>query len=335
MAPMTRCRAVGNLPNSWITEYYSQRSGSGLIITEGTAPAAEGLGYARMPGLFNDEQQHAWAQVCESVHYHKGKIFLQIMHNGRIAAKSNLPPGERIIAPSAIKAPGTIFTDHQGLVEHDIPEEMSLTDIKQVISSYADCARRAIHAGFDGVEIHAASGYLPNQFLSDNVNQRSDSYGGSIENRLRFVLEILHAVTSVTGPFRTGIKISPGMIYNDIIIHDNISVYKNLILQLNHFPLAYLHVMRVKENGGEEIYTSCRKWYQGTLMLGGGFDYKGAQLALEEAAADLIAIGTAFIANPDLDIRWKNHYPLAQADRKRYYTPGPQGFIDYPNYSTT
>jgi 2,4-dienoyl-CoA reductase-like NADH-dependent reductase (Old Yellow Enzyme family) len=335
MAPMTRCRAENNIPNALIAVYYEQRSGCGLIISEGTAPSADGLGYARMPGLFNDQQQLEWSRVCSAVHKRGGRIFLQIMHTGRIATFKNLQPGSRILAPSAVVAPGSVFSDSHGLVSHDAPEEMTTADIRRVIADYASCAERAINAGFDGVEIHAASGYLPNQFLSDNANLRTDQYGGNPENKIRFISEILEAVIAVTGPFRTGIKISPGMLYNDIIIQDNISVYRKLISRLQDFSLAYLHVMRTKENDGGGVISSCRKWYKGTLMMGGGFDRDEAEDCLKNSMADLIAVGTAFIANPDLAFRWKHALSLAAADRKKFYTAGPEGYIDYPNYSST
>lgn len=331
MAPMTRCRAENNLPNAWIAEYYAQRSGAGLIISEGTAPSPNGLGYARMPGLFNDEQEEKWADVCKAVHQKNGKIFLQIMHTGRIATSLNLPRGASIIAPSAVTAPGTVFSDSAGMVQHDQPQEMSLNEISRTIADYASCAQRAMRAGFDGVEIHAASGYLPNQFLSDNVNLRNDAYGGITDHKIRFVLEIVKAVVAVTGPNKTGIKISPGMMYNDIIIHDNISIYKNLISKLNDFPLAYLHVMRVKDGEGAIVFSSCRNWYKGMLMVGGGFDQSEAEDFLLSDKADLIAVGTPFIANPDLDQRWRTQQPLSQANRKTFYTPGPTGYIDYTN----
>lgn len=332
MAPMTRCRAENNLPNAWMAEYYAQRSGAGLIISEGTSPSPGGLGYARMPGLFNDEQEEKWAEVCKAVHLNQGLIFLQIMHTGRIASSRNLPPDAKILAPSSVTAPGTIYADTFGLIPHDVPEAMSLNDINSVIRDYAHCAKRAIRAGFDGVEIHSASGYLPNQFLSDNVNLRTDQYGGSAENKIRFVIELLQAVLAETGEFKTGIKISPGMTYNDIIIRDNIDIYHKLISRLNEFPLAYLHVMRVKETDGAGVFSSCRKLYKGNLMVGGGFDDAEAAYFLNHSMAELIAVGTSFIANPDLDQRWAKQYPLAQVNRKTFYTPGPQGYTDYPKY---
>jgi N-ethylmaleimide reductase len=332
---MTRCRAKDNLPNSLLEEYYARRSSAGLIITEGTAPSASGLGYARMPGLFNESQEQAWKKVVDRVHEKGGKIFLQLMHTGRIASRHNLPPHAKIWAPSSITAPGNIYTDGFGLVPHDEPSELSKKDIQGIISEYAASAEAAIRAGFDGVEIHAASGYLPNQFLSDNVNQRSDEYGGTIQNKIRFILELVEAVSEAAGKFRTGIKLSPGMVYNDIIIDDNISIYKKLIQELNAFPLAYLHLMRVKGTEGEVIIADAKNLFHGNLMVGGGFDLNEAQDFLKQGLADLIAVGTPFIANPDLLFRWKNHYPLNHADRSKFYSEGPEGYIDYPNVNHT
>lgn len=337
MAPMTRCRAVGNVANSLIATYYAQRASAGLIITEGISPSPNGLGYARIPGIYSAEQVASWKPVTAAVHKNGGVIFAQLMHTGRIAHQSNLPEGAKIIAPSAIKAQGHIFSDSLGMVEHGSPLEMDHEMINEVISEYATAARNAIEAGFDGIEIHSASGYLPNQFLATNANQRTDVYGGSYDNRARLVLEIVEAVTTAIGSDKVGIKFSPGMAYNDIHIADSKAIYSYLASSLNKFNLAYVHVMRHVDHLHENPETSegfdsiqlFRNLYKGTLLIGAGYSKESAELLLEQGNADMVVFGNLFISNPDLPKRFETNADLQPALRNMFYTADEKGFTDY------
>lgn len=338
MAPMTRCRAVGNVANNLIADYYAQRASAGLIITEGVSPSPNGLGYARIPGIYSAAQVEAWKPVTAAVHANGGVVFAQLMHTGRIAHESNLPAGAQIIAPSAIKAHGHVFSDSLGMVEHGMPLEMDHQMIKTVIAEYVIAASNAIAAGFDGVEIHAASGYLPNQFLATNTNHRTDEYGGSVENRSRFVLEIVEAVATAIGSNKVGIKFSPGMAYNDILIADSKDVYSYLASSLNKSDLAYVHVMRHLDHlhdghetsGGFDNVELFRSLYKGTLLIGAGFTKETGEMLLEQGKADMIVYGKLFISNPDLPNRFRNNAELQPANHQAFYTADAVGFTDYP-----
>ena len=338
MAPMTRCRAIGNVANNLIADYYAQRASAGLIITEGISPSPNGLGYARIPGIYSTAQVEAWKPVTAAVHANGGVIFAQLMHTGRIAHQSNLPADAKIIAPSAIAAQGHIWSDSLTMVAHDAPIEMDIAMIKQAIAEYATAAKNAIAAGFDGVEIHAASGYLPNQFLATNANHRTDVYGGSYQNRSRFVLELVEAVTAAIGAERVGIKFSPGMAFNDIHIEDSKAIYSYLAEKLNQYHLAYVHVMRhvdhlhenAEHSGGFDNIELFRSLYKGTLLIAAGFTKETGEMLLEQGKADMIVYGNLFIANPDLPNRFSLNAPLNAADRHSFYTADEKGFTDYP-----
>lgn len=329
MAPMTRSRAEpdSDMPNALMREYYTQRASAGLIITEGTHPNAEGKGYCRTPGLYTDAQQAAWADICDSVHQRGGKIVLQLMHCGRVAHPDNKAEGARTVAPSAIAAKGKIYTEGgmQGFAE---PEAMTEADIQQTIADYADATRRAYAAGFDGVELHCTSGYLPAQFLSTGSNQRDDRYGGSLENRLRFVLELLAAMAAVDGADRVGMRICPGNPFNDLHDDDPAETFGALLEAVSPMGLAYLHVIRMPAL--QDNIALAKAHFDGPLMVNDSYSLDEAEQAIDGAAIAAVSFGRAFIANPDLPKRFKQGLPLTEINLSTLYTPGPEGYTDYP-----
>ena len=328
MAPMTRSRASADGVTSPLTiEYYSSRASGGLLITEGTGPSPVGMGYARTPGIYSPQQIESWKPVTTAVHNQGGIIFLQIMHVGRIAHSANRTIPDAPVAPSAIRAAGQMWTDSQGMQPNDMPRALELAEIPKVIEEYAQATRNALAAGFDGVELHSASGYLPNQFLATGSNKRTDSYGGPVENRIRFGVETLEAMIKAAGDAtRVGIKVSPGMQFNDIQDDDPIATHVALVNAINPMDLAYLHVMRT--GIGAEVVL--RKAYPGKLFIGGGFQKAEANEALADSRADAIVFGTSYLANPDLVERFKQDAPLNAPDPTTFYTPGPKGYTDYP-----
>jgi N-ethylmaleimide reductase len=328
MAPMTRSRCdARGVPSSLVAEYYAQRADAGLLLTEGTGPSAMGMGYARTPGIYDDAHIAGWKAVTDSVHARGGRIFLQIMHVGRIAHAANRTIPHAPVAPSAIQAEGQMWTDSQGMQPNDMPRALELAEIPGVIEEYAVATRKALAAGFDGVELHSASGYLPNQFLSPGANHRTDAYGGSIENRIRFVVEALEAMMAAAGsPGKVGIKVSPGMKFNGIDDADPIPTYVALAKAIGGFNLAYVHVMRT--GIGAEV--ALREAFPGTLLLGGGFKKEEANKTIEEGRADAIVFGSTYLANPDLVKRFELDAPLNAPDPGTFYTPGAKGYTDYP-----
>ncbi|NHQ61047.1 alkene reductase [Chlorobium sp. BLA1] len=335
MAPMTRSRATGNIPTALMAEYYAQRSSAGLIITEGTSSSPNGLGYPRIPGIFSPSQVEGWKAVTEAVHEGGAKMFLQLMHCGRIAHQLNLPAGARVIAPSAVAASGEMYTDADGLKPFPIPEAMSGKDITDAVAEYARAAENAVSAGFDGVELHAANGYLLEQFIRPNSNRRTDRYGGSLENRARFLFEVTAAVSEAIGRERVGIRLSPFGVFNDMPLYDNMEEeYAWLATELNRSAPAYLHIVDHSSMGApvvpESIKATFRREFRGALILSGGYDATLAESDLERGRCDLVAFGRAFIANPDLVKRWKTGAPLNTPDMDTFYTPGEKGYTDYP-----
>ncbi|MBV5265920.1 alkene reductase [Pinisolibacter aquiterrae] len=333
MAPMTRSRAddVG-VPSDLVATYYAQRAGAGLIISEGVFPSAMGKGYVRTPGIETDAQVAAWKQVTEAVHADGGRIFMQIMHCGRISHPSLLPEGALPVAPSAIKPAGQTWTA-TGQVDFVTPRALSLAEIAEVIADYRAATRRALAAGFDGVELHAASGYLPEQFLSSGSNTREDAYGGSIEGRARFVLEVLDAMVAEAGTGRVGIKISPEMNYNDIVDENPQETYAYLVDHLAGRGLAYLHVALFGTK--VDYHALLRARFEGVYLAGGGLDAASAEAMLEAARADAVVFGSSFLANPDLPERIRQGAPLNAPDHTTYFTPGEKGYVDYPFMSGT
>jgi len=338
MAPMTRCRAIGNVPNELMAKYYKQRSGAGLILTEGTSPSPNGLGYARIPGLFSKEQVEGWKLTTSAVHSGGGKIFVQLMHTGRISHPLNMPEGSQIIAPSAVKAAGQMWTDAQQLQDFAVPKEMTGQDILSTKAEFVIAAKNAIEAGFDGVELHSANGYLLEQFLSPVSNIREDYYGGSIENRCRFVLEVVEAVADAIGKEITGIRLSPYGVASDMPHYPEIdSTYKYLAEQLYDLGIAYIHLVDHSAMGAPLVPMALKKMvrtiFKKTLILSGGYDKERAETDIESGLGDLVAFGRPFINNPDLVERLKNNWPLSE-DLKMdlFYSADEKGYTDYPLY---
>lgn len=340
MSPMTRNRAIGNLANEMMAEYYGQRAGAGLIITEGTSPSPHGLGYARIPGLHAPAQTTAWKAVTRAVHMRGGKIFVQLMHTGRVGSTLNLPPGAELLAPSAVAVQGRIWTDSQGEQPYGTPRAMTADDIEQTIKEYAQAAENAIAAGFDGVEIHGANGYLITQFLDPAANRRHDLYGDDSVGRNRFALEVAVAITAAIGAERVGIRLSPYGVFNDMggDYPGIAGQYTALATALGQLQLTYLHLVDHSAMGApkpnaatvQAICQAFRAGGGGSVILSGGYDKERAETDLSSGAADLIAFGRPFIANPDLVARLQNDWPLAVPDSATFYTPGPVGYSDYP-----
>ncbi len=337
MAPLTRRRATrAHNPVDIMRTYYSQRAGAGLIIAEGASPSPNGLGYGNMPGLYSQEQVKLWRLITDDVHAAGGKIVVQVMHTGRVGHANNLPDGGRVIAPSAIAQEGEVTTYDLGKAPYTVPEEMTFPEVQNTINEFVACSKLAIEAGFDGVEIHSAHGYLPNQFLNKSSNQRTDNYGGNLDNRMRFLLEIIEGCTEAIGSDKVGVRISPFSFADAQEDQDEmIALYTSLVQKLNAFDLSYLHISHMGDALPVkfELWKSLRNIYKGTMMLCGDFTKDSAEQALQNGDADLIAFGRDFIANPDLVDRMKNNWPLAERDRTFWYTQDAKGLIDFPNYS--
>ncbi len=336
MAPMTRCRAIGYIPNDLMATYYAQRSSAGLIITEGTAPGANGLGYARIPGIFSKEQVAGWKKVTDAVHAKGGKIFIQLMHTGRVSHPANMPEGSKVIAPSAISANGDMWTDASGMQKTAMPEEMTTEDIRTTIAEFAQAAANAVEAGFDGVELHGANGYLLEQFLNPHSNTRTDGYGGSVENRCRFVLEAAAAVGKAIGFDKTGIRLSPYSTFNTMPhYNDIVSTYTSLAGELNRLNLVYLHLVDYAARNSAEgpvLIKTIRETFKQLLILNGGYNRERAEAAIENGEADLVSFGTPFIANPDLPYRITNNIAYTKPDTATFYTSDAKGYTDYAAY---
>ena len=335
MSPLTRSRAGSNVPNELMTQYYVQRASVGLIITEGTSPSPNGLGYPRIPGIFSAEQTAAWKYIVAGVHAKGAKIFVQLMHCGRIGHDLNLPAGARVLGPSAVAAAGEMYTDAEGMKPLPTPAAMTDADIVTAIEEYVQAARNALIAGFDGVELHAANGYLLEQFFRPTSNQRQDRYGGSLENRARFVLQVAEAVIRAIGKDRLGMRLSPFGVFNDMPNYDAMATdYAYLAKELNARRLAYLHLVDHSAMGmppvPASIKTTIRGLFKGALILSGGYDAARAENDLAEDKGDLIAVGRPVLANPDLVARWRSGAPLNPPDPTTFYTPGPHGYTDYP-----
>jgi len=339
MSPMTRNRAVAaNTPNALMAEYYGQRAGAGLIITEGTSPSPNGLGYARIPGIFNAAQVAGWRGVTDAVHARGGKIFVQIMHTGRVTHVANLPAGGVVLGPTDETCPGEMYTDAAGMQPYSPPRAMNERDIAHAVGEFAHAAKLAIEAGFDGIELHAANGYLIEQFLNANVNKRTDGYGGSAEARNRFALEVARATIGTIGAERVGIRLSPYGIFNSTGTYpDQEAQYLALTAELSRLGLAYMHVLDHSAMGAPpvpaEFKIKLRQAFSGVFILAGGFDAESAERALVEGRADLIAFARAFLANPDLVERLKLNAKLNTPDMATFYVPGPKGYTDYPTLS--
>lgn len=340
MAPMTRNRASAtNVPSALQAEYYGQRSSGGLLITEGTSPSANGVGYPRIPAIYTEEQALAWKAVTAAAHEGGAKIFLQIMHTGRVGHQDNLPANAVILAPSAIAVEGQIYTDKAGMQNYPVPQEMTDAEIKAAIQEYVSAAKHAIEvSGFDGVELHAANGYLLEQFLNPHANQRTDGYGGSAENRNRFTIEVAEAVITTIGADKVGIRISPDGAFNSCTpFEGSVEQYSLLITKLNELGLAYLHLVNHEAMGAPKVNPAflafAKENFHQTIILSGGFDAETAENAVENTENIIAAFGRPYLANPDLPYRLENRLPLNQPDYNTFYLPGEKGYTDYPVYA--
>lgn len=334
MAPMTRNRAPHNLSNELMAKYYGQRSTAGLIITEGVSPSPNGLGYPRIPGLFNSEQMKSWKLVTEAVHKNGGKMFVQLMHTGRVGHNLNLPAGAKVLAPSAIVLPGEMWTDAEGPKPHTVPIEMTESDIQNTIQEFAQASRLAIEAGFDGVEIHGANGYLVDQFINVATNHRADRWGGSLENRIRFPMEVVKACGQAIGADRVGIRLSPYGVFNGMTPDPQMdALYERLAKEVSDLGLVYIHIVDHSSMGAPPVSASLkakiRNAFKGTYVLSGGYDLEKAQADLAEKKGDLVAFGRPFISNPDLVEKLKSGKALTIPDHNTFYTPGEKGYTDY------
>ena len=335
MAPMTRSRAIGNIPNDLMAEYYSQRADAGLLITEGTAPSANGLGYARIPGIYNQAQVDGWKLVTSAVHAKGGKIFIQLMHTGRASHPDNMEAGTEVVAPSAVTLSGEMYTDQKGPQPYPTPKAMTLADIEQAQQEYVQAAKNAIEAGFDGVEIHGANGYLVDQFINTASNKRTDEYGGSLENRSRFAIEVAQKVAAAIGADKTAIRLSPYGVFNDMEVFENLEdTFEYLAGELGKLDLAYIHLVDHSAMGAPEVTASVKAKiktaFGGTIITSGGLDKAKAEAALNRGEGELAAFGRPYLANPDLVHRFQHDLPLNQPDHSTFYTPGEKGYTDYP-----
>ncbi len=335
MAPMTRSRAIDNVPNELMAEYYAQRADAGLIITEGTAPSPEGLGYARIPGVFSDAQAAGWKKVTDAVHAKGGRIVVQLMHTGRVGHPANLPAGARLLAPSAVPMSGEMYTDAKGPQPYPVAEAMSAADVEAALEGYVHASKTAIAAGFDGVELHGANGYLIEQFLHPHTNRRDDAWGGSVERRNAFAVEAARRVGAAIGANRVGIRLSPYGVFNDMPPYEGVDeAFFALIESLAATGIEFVHLVNHGSMGTPPVPASLieglRKRWARTVILSGGYDRARAEADVASGLADLVAFGRPFLSNPDLVARLKSGAALSPPDFSTFYTPGAKGYTDYP-----
>lgn len=332
MAPMTRSRAIDNVPNELMATYYAQRAGAGLMITEGTSPSPEGLGYSRIPGIYSEKQIEGWKKITDAMHQHGSKIFVQLMHTGRIAHAANLPDGTQVVGPSEIPAAGEIFTDALGMQEHSVPVALTAEGIQKVINSFVQAAKNAVEAGFDGVELHAANGYLLEQFLNPHVNNRTDHYGGTMENRSRLIIEIAAKIVATIGKAKVGIRISPFSTLGDLQPYDKTEVhqtYAYLSSELNKLGIAYIHIS-TNPDIPEETYKAIRSAFSNIMIYCNGLTAETAETMLQDGSTDLVAFGRSFLANPDFVKRIEKSEGLNPVNFNTLYTADAVGYTDYP-----
>lgn len=334
MAPLTRNRAgEGGVPQAMNVTYYEQRASAGLIVTEATPISPMGHGYPALPGIYTDAQVAGWKKVTEAVHAKGGKIVIQLWHVGRISHPSLLPNNALPVAPSAIKPAGKAFT-YQGLVDYVTPRALEAAELPAIVQDYVLATKCAIAAGFDGVEIHAANGYLLDQFLRDGTNHRTDQYGGSYENRARLLMEVTRAVVDTIGADKVGVRLSPVNPFNDMKDSNPQAIFNFVADAFNQFDLAYLHAVEGGIHGGGESdpfdFETFRKQFKGAYMANLSYDKARGNAAVQSGHADVIAYGVPFIANPDLVERFKQDAPLNEADSKTFYGGTEKGYIDYP-----
>ena len=347
MAPLTRSRArqPGNVPSALNACYYAQRASAALIVTEATQVSQQGQGYAWTPGIHSREQIEGWRLVTDAVHKAGGLIFLQLWHVGRISHPSLQPDGMLPVAPSAIKPRGEAFIENENgegeLVPFVTPRALQIEEMPYLVRQYARGSRNALEAGFDGVEVHAANGYLFDQFINSSTNRRTDAYGGPIENRMRLLIDVVEAVSDVWGQDHVGVRLSPLGTFNDMGDDDPETTFGRVAEKLNGGALAYLHIVNPAivgaiekgiepDPGALRMLELMRERYRGTLIIAGGFDQQTAEAWLRQGKADLIAFGRKFLANPDLPERFRSHASLNADDPSTYYGGGAKGYTDYP-----
>ena len=337
MAPMTRNRAINNIPNDLMATYYGQRAGAGLIISEGTSPSINGIGYPRIPGAYSPAQIEGWEQIAKTIHEKEGKFFVQLMHCGRIAAEENLPDGGEVLAPSPVKAAGQMYTDSKGLVPHVTPREMTPKDIEHAQQEYADSAEMLVErAGVDGVELHSANGYLMEQFLNPRSNVREDGYGGDFVNRARFVVETAEKVAHVIGAKKLGIRVSPYGAFNDMEhdYEDLVELYSYLAQEMRRIGLAYMHIVDHRDSMDApefktDIKNTIKLNFGGTIITGGGVhSVEDAEQVLKDGY-DLAYIARSYISNPDLVQKFLNRDEIKEPNPDLFYTAGAEGYTDY------
>jgi N-ethylmaleimide reductase len=332
LAPMTRNRAAkGNVPQDMNVEYYRQRAGAGLIITEASQVSPEGVGYPGTPGIYNQQQVTGWKKITDAVHAEGGSIYLQLWYCGRISHPDLLPGGQTPVGPSAIKPEGEAIT-FEGMKAFVEPRALEIDEIQSIVTQYNNAAVMAKQSGFDGVEIHAANGYLLDQFLRDGSNQRGDEYGGNVENRMRFLNQVIDTVLDVWDSKSVGIRLTPENSFNSMSDSDPQAHFNYFITQLNKRDLAYLHILEGDMMGASRNvdYRALRDAYEGLYMANNGYDKDRAQTALTNGDVDLVAFGVPFLANPDLVERYKNNLPLNEADQVTFYGGDEKGYTDYP-----
>lgn len=333
MAPMTRQRAETNVPNELMQEYYHQRSSAGLIVTEATQIVPRGAGASRTPGIHSEAQVQGWRAVTSRVHEAGGSIVLQLWHAGR-SSHPSIIEGATPVAPSALAVTDAEFHTAHGKEPYPIPRALEREEIAPIVTQFARAAENARRAGFDGVELHAANGYLIDQFLRDGSNHRTDDYGGSVANRARFLLEVTEAVSQAWSADRVGVRLSPRGTYNDMSDSDPASTFGYAVSELNRFGLAYLHLSEPISGPflapGERISPRLRRLFNGPLIVNGGFDRDSAEKALVGGDADAVAFGVPFLTSPDLPRRLQAGAPQNPPDFSTFYSPGPKGYIDYP-----
>ena len=335
MAPLTRGRSgVDRIPNTLMAEYYRQRATAGLIITEATQVSEQAAGWAETPGIHNDQQIQGWQAITDVVHQQGGKIVLQLWHTGRASHPDFQPDGVLPISASAVKPAGEVHTP-QGKRSFVTPRAVTEEEIPGIVQQYAEATRNAQAAGFDGVEIHAANGYLIDQFLRDGSNLRQDAYGGSVQNRARFLLEVTDAVVKAWRSDHVGVRLSPTNAFNDMFDRDPVATFTHVVEALNPYKLAYLHILEalpghMLAGEGERVSPHLRQIFDGPLMINGGYDAESGAQAIANHDADLVAFGVPFIANPDLPKRYFQQAPLNEPDPSTFYGGGAQGYTDYP-----
>lgn len=328
MAPMTRSRAGdGRVPTAMNALYYAQRASAGLIVSEGTQVSEQGIGYVRTPGIHTEAQVAGWRLVTDAVHAAGGRVFAQLWHVGRVSTASLQPGGGAPVAPSPVPLAGKTWTE-RGQEDFTPPRALAVEEIRDVVDQFAHGARMAKAAGFDGVELHGANGYLIDQFLRDGTNRRTDAYGGSVAHRVRFLLEVVEAVAGVWGRDRVGVRFSPSGTFNGMADSDPDALFGHVARAVDG-KVVYVHL--VDPVGGERPFAPLfRQAFSGTLVVNGGYDPAAAEAAVAEGRADLVAFGVPFLANPDLPRRFAEGAPLNAPDLGTFYTPGPKGYVDYP-----